>query len=357
MDVQGLFSPVTVRGVTFRNRIGMSPMCQYSGVDGMVDEWHIVHYGSRAVGGVGLVIIEATAVVPDGRISPGDLGVWNDAQIGGLAQIARVVRAQGGVVGIQLAHAGRKASTPRPWEERKLLTSGNGGWSPIRGASPIPFDEHSATPEQLDLQQIEGIVDAFAQGARRAVEAGMQMIEIHAAHGYLIHQFLSPHTNKRVDAYGGSFENRARLAREVVTAVRSQMPLELPLFIRISATDWLEGGWDVEQSVRLIRELKHRGVDMVDCSSGGLLPGVKIPLGPGYQVPFAQQIRRDAGVPTAAVGLIREPAEADRIIRSGSADMVLLGRELLRDPYWPQRAAKVLGVAPVHPVQYARAAE
>jgi 2,4-dienoyl-CoA reductase-like NADH-dependent reductase (Old Yellow Enzyme family) len=357
MDVQGLFSPLTVRGITFRNRIGMSPMCQYSSTDGKVEEWHIIHYGSRAVGGAGLIVVEASAVEADGRISPGDLGVWSYAQVEGLARIAHAVRAQGSVIGIQLAHAGRKASTPRPWEERKLLSAGNGGWSPIRGASPIPFDEHSATPEQLDRQQIAGIVNAFAQGAHRAVDAGMQLIEIHAAHGYLIHQFLSPHTNKRVDEYGGSFENRTRLAREVVTAVRAQMPEELPLFIRISATDWAEGGWDVDQSVRLMRELKQLGVDMVDCSSGGLLPGVKIPLGPGYQVPFAERIRREAGVPTAAVGLIREPAEADRIIRSGSADMVLLARELLRDPYWPQRAAKSLGAAPIHPVQYARASE
>lgn len=348
---------MTVRGVTFRNRIGMSPMCQYSAVDGKVGDWHLVHYGSRAVGGAGLVIVEATGVAADGRISPGDLGLWHDGQIEGLTRLVQMVRGHGAAIGIQLGHAGRKASMPLPWEGRAHLTAANGGWSPVWAPSALAFDEMSVTPTELDRHQIAGIVAAFAHAAKRALTAGIQVIEVHGAHGYLLHQFLSPHTNKRTDEYGGSFENRTRLVRDVVTAVRTQIPDAMPLFLRLSVTDWVEHGWDEEQSVELVRALKALGVDVVDCSSGGLLPGVRIPVKPGYQVPFAEKIRRETGVATTTVGLIREAADADRIIAEGQADMVLLGRELLRNPYWPQRAARALSAEPVHPVQYARAAE
>ncbi len=352
-----LFDPLTLRGVSFPNRIGVSPMCQYSCEDGFATDWHLIHYGTRAVGGAGLVMTEATAVAPEGRISPNDLGLWKDAQVAGLARCVRFIRAQGAVAGIQLAHAGRKASMPPPWQEEKALSEAEGGWSPVAAPSAVPFGPASAEPRALSAEQIQGVVLQFAEAAGRALAAGFQVAEVHAAHGYLLHQFLSPLSNQRADAYGGSFENRSRLVREVVAAVRRIWPEALPLFVRISATDWEAGGWDADQTVELARQLKPLGVDLVDCSSGGLLPKARIPVAPGFQVPFAERVRREAGIPTSAVGLIREPEQAAQIIRQGQADLVLLGRQMLRDPYWPQRAAKQLGVPVPHPIQYRRAVE
>jgi len=352
-----LFTPLTIKSVSFRNRIGVSPMCQYSSRDGFATDWHLVHLGSRAVGGAGLVVAEAIAVTPDGRISPDDLGIWTDDHIPALARCVRFMHDHGAVAGIQLAHAGRKASTPPPWKEGLALSETEGGWRPVWAPSAISFGAGAAVPQALSVQQIQGIVVSFAQAAVRAREAGFRVVEIHAAHGYLLHQFLSPLSNQRKDEYGGSFENRTRVVRDVVAAVRRVWPAELPLFVRLSATDWVDGGWDVEQSVALALLLKPLGVDLVDCSSGGLLPGVKIPVAPGYQVPFAERIRQGADIATAAVGLIREPAQADEIIQKGYADMVLLGRQMLRDPYWPQRAARQLGVTVPCPIQYARAFE
>lgn len=349
-----LFTPLTIRDVTFRNRIAVSPMCQYSSEDGFASDWHLVHLGSRAVGGAGLVIAEATAVEPRGRISPNDLGIWDDAHIEGLARVTRFVEAHGAVAGIQLAHAGRKAGVRRPWEGGRPLTPAEGGW-PVVGPSPLPFAEGYPVPEALDADGIRGIVEAFAQAARRALAAGFRVVELHAAHGYLLHEFLSPLANRRTDAYGGSFENRTRLVREVVEAVRRHWPERYPLFVRISATDWIDGGWDLEQSVELARMLKPLGVDLIDCSSGGVAPGAAIPVGPGYQTPLAAEIRRRAGVLTGAVGLITAPEQADHIVRTGQADLVLLGREMLRDPYWPLRAAHQLGQDGPWPVQYLRA--
>jgi 2,4-dienoyl-CoA reductase-like NADH-dependent reductase (Old Yellow Enzyme family) len=351
----GLFAPFTIRDVTLRNRIGVSPMCQYSAVDGFANDWHLVHLGSRAVGGAGLVMAEATAVTPEGRISPADLGLWSDAHVEPLARCARFIATQGAVPGIQLGHAGRKASTAAPWKGGGVLTPAEGGWRPILAPSPIPFDERHPVPEPLDDVGIRRVVDAFAAAARRALEAGFRIIELHAAHGYLLHQFLSPLSNQRTDAYGGSFDNRTRLVREVVEAVRRAWPETLPLFVRISATDWIPGGWDVEQSVELVRQLTPLGVDLIDCSSGGIAPGAQIPVRPGYQVGFAERIRREAGIATAAVGLITEPDRADAILRNEQADLVLLGREMLRQPYWPLHASRALGGSIVWPVQYLRA--
>jgi 2,4-dienoyl-CoA reductase-like NADH-dependent reductase (Old Yellow Enzyme family) len=331
-----LFEPLTLRSLTLPNRIVVSPMCQYSCVDGFATDWHLVHLGSRAVGGAGLVFTEATAVTPDGRISPRDLGIWSDAHADRLAGIAAFVREQGSVPGIQLAHAGRKASTTPPW---------------------APFSATAAVPRALDASEIPAIVDAFRAAASRALSAGFQVVEIHAAHGYLIQEFLSPLVNTRTDEYGGSFERRTRLCLEVAAAVRSVWPDRLPVFVRISSTDWKEGGWDIEQSVMLATRLGQVGVDLIDCSAGGAVPDVTIPIAPGYQVPFAERVRRDAGVATGAVGLITEPAQADAIVRGGQADCVFLARELLRDPYWPTHAARALGHAVPWPVQYLRAAE
>ena len=356
-EAPGLFTPLALRGVTFRNRVGVSPMCQYSATDGMADDWHVVHLGSRAVGGAGLVIAEATAVTPEGRISPGDLGIWSDAHAEALARCAHFIERQGAVAGIQLAHAGRKASTAAPWTGQRYLEPEAGGWRPILAPSAVPFSSSSPTPEALDEAGIGRVVDAFREGARRAREAGFRVVEIHAAHGYLLHQFLSPLSNQRTDEYGGSFEGRARLVRRVVAEVRRVWPEDLPLFVRISATDWAPGGWDAEQSVELARVLRGDGVDLVDCSTGGLVPGVQIPVGPGYQVEFAERVRREAGVATAAVGLITEAAQADAVIREGRADLVLLARQLLRDPYWPLRAARQLGAEAEWPVQYGRAVD
>ena len=349
-----LFTPLTLRGLTLPNRIAVSPMCQYQAVDGRVNDWHLVHLGGLAQGGAGLVITEATAVRPEGRISPEDLGLWNDAQAEGLARIVRFIAAQGAVPGIQLAHAGRKASSPAPWKGSGSIPPVAGGWTPV-APSARPFDAGWTVPTALDAAGLQGVIRAFAEAARRALAAGFQVVEVHAAHGYLLHQFLSPLSNHREDAYGGSFENRTRLVREVVSAVRAAWPEHLPLFVRLSATDWAEGGWNLDQSVELAKRLKALGVDLVDCSSGGLVPRAEIPLGPGYQVPFAARIRAEAGLPTGAVGLITEPGQAEAILAQASADLILLGRELLRDPRWPLRAAKVLGAEGRWPDPYLRA--
>ena len=350
-----LLSPLTIRGVTFRNRIVMSPMCQYSAEEGLCNDWHLVHLGSRAVGGAGLVMVEATAVTRDGRISPADLGIWNDGQIEPLARVARFVAAQGAVPGIQLNHAGRKASTVPPRQGGRPLTLDEGAWT-VMGPSPLPFREGGPVPAPLDAAGLDGIVDAFESAARRAVAAGFQTIEIHAAHGYLLHQFLSPLSNRRDDLYGGSLENRMRLALRVAERLRGALPGGMPLFARISATDWAEeGGWTIEDSVELSRRLREAGVDLIDVSSGGTLPRVKIPVGPGYQVPFARQIRREAGIPTGAVGLITEPKQAEEILENGDADLIFLARELLRDPYWALRAQREMGLPASLPVQYERA--
>lgn len=351
-----LFDPLILRGVTLSNRIAVSPMCQYSSREGFATDWHLVHLGSRAAGGAGLVFTEAAAVLPEGRISPQDLGIWSDQHIAMLARIARFVRGQGSAPGVQLAHAGRKASTRRPWEGHGAVPAREGGWSNVVAPTSLPFAEGYPLPHELDDAGIGQILEGFAQAAARAQEAGFQVIEIHAAHGYLLHEFLSPLSNHRQDGYGGAFENRTRLLREVVTAVRRVWPERLPLFVRISATDWAEGGWDIEQSVELARQLRPLGVDLIDCSSGGTLPHVEMPVGPGYQTPFAERIRREAGIPTGAVGMITSPAQADHILRTGQADLILMAREFLRDPYWPLRAARELGYYTAWPVQYLRAA-
>jgi len=350
-----LFAPLTLRGVTLKNRIAVSPMCQYSAREGMATDWHLVHLGARATGGAGLVMVEATAVTSDGRITPHDLGIWRDDQVESLARVARFIREQGAVAGIQLAHAGRKASTARPWEGGRPLDPQGGGWAPVRGPSPLPFSDGYPAPDPLRPEEMEEIVHAFASGARRALEAGFQVVEIHGAHGYLLHSFLSPLSNRRSDEYGGGLENRTRLLREVVSGVRGAWPRELPLFLRISCTDWMEGGWSPDDSVALARMVKPMGVDLLDCSSGGLDPAARVGVAPGYQVPFAGRIRRESGIATGAVGLITDPAQADGILRDGQADLVLLGRQLLREPHWPLRAARELGEDPSWPPQYLRA--
>jgi 2,4-dienoyl-CoA reductase-like NADH-dependent reductase (Old Yellow Enzyme family) len=352
-----LFSPLSLRSIELRNRIGVSPMCQYSSIEGFADDWHLVHLGSRAVGGAALVMTEAAAVMPEGRISPWDLGIWRDEHVPSLARCVSFIRARGAVPGIQLAHAGRKASVARPWEGGRFLTPAEDGWQPIFAPSPIPFRPGDAVPTPLDGAGIAAVVGAFAEAARRALAAGFDVIELHAAHGYLLHEFLSPLSNRRDDAYGGDFGGRTRLLRETVRAVRAVWPEHLPLSVRISATDWVEGGWDLEQSIELARLLTPIGVDLVDCSSGGIVPGVSIPAEPGYQVPFAARIRAESGMPTAAVGLISSPEHANEIVRSGAADLVLLARAELRDPYWPLHAARELGVRVGWPSQYLRAVE
>jgi 2,4-dienoyl-CoA reductase-like NADH-dependent reductase (Old Yellow Enzyme family) len=352
-----LYEPLTLRGVTIRNRIGVSPMCEYSSVDGFANDWHVVHLGSRAVGGAGFVFTEATAVTADGRISPFDLGIYRDHHVEVLSRITSFVTAQGAVPGMQLSHAGRKASSDAPWRGGKPLSPAEGGWTPIWAPSPVPFGDRSPVPHALDLAGVKGVVAAFRDAARRALDAGFKVIELHAAHGYLLHEFLSPISNHRTDEYGGSFENRIRLVVEVTNAVRSVWPDSLPLAVRVSGTDWIPGGWDLEQSIALARALVPLGVDLIDCSSGGIAPGVKVPVGPGYQVEIADRIRREAGIRTAAVGLITDPSQAEAIVRGGQADMVFLARQLLRDPYWPLHAAKVLGASVTWPVQYQRAVD
>ena len=320
-----LFSTFQLRSVTFPNRIGVSPMCQYSCEDGFATDWHLVHLGSRAVGGAGLVIVEASAVLPEGRITPADLGIWKDDHIPNLARIVSFLHSQGARAGIQIAHAGRKASMSAPFAGEHLVTEAEGGWIPV-APSAIPFSPKYAVPQELDQAGINQVVAAFARAARRGLAAGFDLVEIHAAHGYLLNEFLSPLSNQRTDAYGGSFENRARLLLEVVDAVRAVWPDHLPVSVRISATDWAEGGWTIDDSVALSKKLREHGVDIVDVSSGGLVPQVQIPVAPGYQVPFAARIRNEAGIATAAVGMITEPTQADAIIGQGEADLVLLAR-------------------------------
>jgi 2,4-dienoyl-CoA reductase-like NADH-dependent reductase (Old Yellow Enzyme family) len=353
--VPALFDELKIRGLTLRNRIAVSPMCQYSSTDGLANDWHFVHLGSRAVGGAALVFTEATAVSREGRISPQDLGIWSDAHVEGLARITKFIDAEGAVAGIQLAHAGRKASMRRPWDPPGVVPVSEGGWERVDGPSAIAFANDFLVPHAMTEKEIAGVVEDFAAAAKRALAAGFRVIELHAAHGYLISEFLSPLSNTRTDRYGGSFENRTRFAREVTAAVRRVWPESLPLFARISATEYAEGGWDLPQSIELARALKELGVDLVDCSSGGNISTARIPLGPGYQVPFAEAIKRDAGILTGAVGLITDSAQAQRVIQDGQADMVLLAREMLRDPYWPMKAATELGQAISWPAQYLRA--
>jgi len=350
-----LFTPLSLRDVTLRNRIAVSPMCEYSSPNGFATDWHAVHLGSRAVGGAGLVLTEATAVTADGRISPADLGIYQDEHVEPLARIFRFIETQGAVPGMQLAHAGRKASTAEPWKGGGPVGVDDGGWTPIWAPSPLPFRDGWQTPREMSSSDIAGVVAAFATAAGRLLAAGGKVAELHAAHGYLLHEFLSPLSNVRDDRYGGSFENRTRIVREVVDAVRAVWPERLPLFVRISATDWTEGGWTIEDSIALARELKDRGVDLIDCSSGGNVPHAKIPLGPGYQVPFAEQVRAGAGIMTGAVGLITEARQAEEILARQQADLIIMARELLRDPYWPLHAAQALGAAVHPPVQYLRA--
>ncbi len=350
-----LFSPFQLRSVTFPNRIGVSPMCQYSAHDGFANDWHLVHLGSRAQGGAGLVMVEASAVLAEGRISSADLGMWKDEHIPMLARIASFVHSQGARAGIQLAHAGRKGGMAAPFSGERLLTSEEGAWTPV-APSPVAFSPKYAVPEALDQAAIDAVVAAFARSAQRALAAGFDLVEIHAAHGYLLHEFLSPLANQRTDTYGGSFENRTRLLLDVADTVRRAWPEQLPLSVRISATDWVEGGWTIDDSVQVVRALKERGVDLVDCSSGGMVPYAQIPVAPGYQVPFAARIRAEAGIPTAAVGMITDPTQANGIIEKGEADLVLLAREMLRDPYWPLHAAAALSEEAAWPKQYLRAA-
>jgi 2,4-dienoyl-CoA reductase-like NADH-dependent reductase (Old Yellow Enzyme family) len=350
-----LFDPFTTRGLTLPHRIVVSPMCEYSSTDGFANDWHLIHLGSRAVGGAALVITEATAVTAEGRISPFDLGIYKDAHVEMLQRIIRFIHAQGSAAGMQLAHAGRKGSTQRPWEGHSGVAPENGGWTPI-APSAEPFSDTYPMPRALETSEIAGIAQAFADAAVRARNAGFDMLELHGAHGYLIHEFLSPITNKRTDRYGGSFENRIRFCLEVVDAVRHVWPEHAPLWLRISATDWVAGGWDVDEAVELARRVREHGIDLIDCSSGGLSMKQQIAIGPGYQVPFAERIKREAAIATGAVGLITTAKQADEIVRRGQADCVLLARELLRDPYFPLHAAQELGVRLPWPAQYLRAA-
>ncbi|AKH39612.1 oxidoreductase [Nitrosomonas communis] len=352
---EDLMSPLTLRGVTFRNRIAISPMCMYSAHDGFANDFHLVHLGSRAMGGVGLVVVEATAVTAEGRITPGDMGIWKDEHIEPLARIARFVERQGAIPGIQLAHAGRKASCNVPWNGgSSLKTPAEGGW-PVIGPSPLPFYPDDPVPNAMSETDIEHCVEAWETAARRALDAGFKVIELHAAHGYLMHEFLSPLSNHRTDNYGGSLANRMRLLLSVAKRLRDVIPSELPFFVRISATDWVDGGWDIEQSIILCRELKLLGTDLIDVSSGGVIPDARIPVARGYQVQFAQRVRNEAQVYTGGVGLITDPQYADEIITSGQADLVFIGRELLREPYWALKAQHTLGIEPEWPIQYSYA--
>ena len=349
-----LFTPLTLRELSIRNRIFVSPMCQYSSRDGVPSDWHLVHLGSRAVGGAGLVMVEASAVTPQGRISPDDSGIWNSEQASAFAPIARFIREQGAVPAIQLAHAGRKASTNIPWKGSGQLDAKNRGWQTV-APSPLPFAPGHAAPRQATAQDLETILGQFASAARRSAEAGFQVVELHMAHGYLLHEFLSPLTNHRDDEFGGSLENRMRFPLRVAKVVRETWPEQFPVFVRISASDWMEGGWDLENSLELARRLQAIGIDLIDCSSGGLVPEAQPPFGPGFQTPFASAIRQEAGVATGAVGFISDPAQAEQIVATGLADAVFLARQLLRDPYWPLHAAKALGVELPWPAQYERA--
>jgi len=349
-----LFTPIDLRGVRAKNRIFVSPMCQYSAVDGVPNDWHLVHLGARAIGGAGLVMTEATAVNPEGRISPHDVGLWNDEQQAAFARIAAFIQAQGAVAGMQLAHAGRKGSVDAPWRGAPPVPEADGGWQPV-GPSALPFAPQRTVPREMTTADIDQVVGDFVAAARRALAAGFEVVELHMAHGYLLHEFLSPLSNRRDDSYGGSLENRARLPLAVARAVREVWPEDRPVFARISATDWTDGGWDLEQSVQLAVWLREAGIDLIDCSSGGLTPDARIPVGPGYQTPFATAIRARAGIATGAVGLITEPEQAEQIVATGLADCVFLARELLRDPHWPLHAARRLRVDLPWPPQYERA--
>ncbi|ACH39147.1 NADPH-dependent enal/enone/nitroreductase, Oye family [Citrifermentans bemidjiense Bem] len=349
-----LFTPLQLRELTFKNRIFVSPMCQYSSKDGMPTDWHLVHLGSRAVGGAGLVMVEATAVSQQGRISPDDSGIWSADHARAFAPIARFIKEQGAVPGIQLAHAGRKASTDLPWKGSGPVDANHRGWQTI-APSPVPFAGNFPSPREATVQDLEIILGQFASAARRSAEAGFEVVEIHMAHGYLLHEFLSPLANLRADDFGGSLENRCRFPLRVAKAVREIWPEHLPVFVRVSASDWMEGGWDLEQTVELVRRLKAIGVDLIDCSSGGLVPEAAPPFGPGFQTPFATEIRKQAGIATGAVGFITAPAQAEHIVATGLADAVFLAREMLRDPYWPLHAANALQVDPAWPSQYERA--
>jgi 2,4-dienoyl-CoA reductase-like NADH-dependent reductase (Old Yellow Enzyme family) len=352
--MMALFSPFTLRELTLKNRIIVSPMCQYSSDNGMPTDWHLVHLGSRAVGGAAMVCVEATGVSPEGRISPGDSGIWSNAHAEAFKRITAFIKSQNAVAAIQLAHAGRKASTDVPWRGGRFLRAPEGGWQTL-APSPIAFRDTDEPPREMTRADIEDVISQFVEATRRSVEAGFETVEIHMAHGYLLHEFLSPLSNRRSDEYGGSLEARARFPLQVARAVRGAFPSELPVFVRISATDWVAGGWDLPQSIQFARWLKEEGIDLVDCSSGGLVPGAKIPIAPGYQVPFAAAIRKEANIPTGAVGLITEPKQADHIISKGDADVVFLARAMLRDPYWPIHAARELHVDVPSPPQYARA--
>ena len=350
-----LFDELKLRSLTLPHRIAVSPMCQYSCVDGFPNEWHLVHLGSRAVGGASLIFVEATAVTPQGRISPRDTGIWSDDHIEAYARIVRFLHSQGSAAGLQLAHAGRKAGVAAPWSGGQPVPHSDGGWTPL-GPSPIPFGPRYETPHELSEDEVGGIVRAFAEGTKRCLAAGFDVVEIHAAHGYLLNEFLSPLSNHRTDRYGGCFANRCRLLHEVVSAVRAVWPDRLPLFVRISATDWDEQGWKVEDSVELARTLGPLGVDLVDCSAGGSVLTPNIPFGSGYQTAMAAQIRRESGIMTGAVGSITTAAQADHIVCTGQADLVFLAREMLRDPYFPLRAARELGAKIEWPKQYLRSA-
>jgi 2,4-dienoyl-CoA reductase-like NADH-dependent reductase (Old Yellow Enzyme family) len=349
-----LFSPFRLRELIFRNRVFVSPMCQYSSEDGMPTDWHLVHLGSRAVGGAGLVMVEATAVSPEGRISPWDSGIWSDRHAEAFSRITKFIRAQGAAPAIQLAHAGRKASTERPWKGGGAVQVDQGGWEPV-APSALAFSEKYLKPREMTREDIEKFIADLTAATKRALAAGFEVVELHAAHGYLLHEFLSPLSNRRTDEYGGSLENRMRLAIRAAKTMREIWPAKLPVFVRISATDWAEDGWDLKQSIELCKRLKEAGVDLIDCSSGGLVPGAKIPVEAGYQVPFAQAIRSDVGIATGAVGLITKAEEAEKIVAEGKADAVLLARAMLRDAYWPLHAAKLLGAEIAWPVQYERA--
>jgi len=349
-----LFSPIKIRGLEFKNRIFVSPMCQYSARDGRPTDWHLVHYGSRAVGGAACLIMEATAVSPEGRISPDDLGLWSDDFIPAFQRVTDFIKAQKAVPGIQLAHAGRKASTYAPWKGEGPLRPEDGAW-PVIAPSAIPFDRHFPTPIEMSLEDIELIKRKFSEAAIRAVKAGFELIEIHQAHGFLVHQFLSPISNKRTDSYGGNLENRCRLALEIAKTIRDNIPDNMPLLVRLSSTDWVENGWDLEQSIYLARGLQEAGVDLIDCSSGGNVPDAKIPAGPGYQLSFSERIKKEVKILTGGVGFITSPEQAETVIRSGQADVVLLAREILRHPYWPLEAAKRLKAEIDWPRQYLRA--
>lgn len=349
-----LFKSLQIRELKFKNRIFVSPMCQYASDEGKPTHWHLVHLGSRAVGGAALIVVEATAVAPEGRISPHDTGIWSEGQVKAFQPISNFIAEQGAIPGIQLGHAGRKASTRVPWKGRGKLGDNENSWQTL-APSPIPFSDDYPLPREMDTKDIKDLIIQFQKAAKNSLEAGFQVVEIHMAHGYLLHEFLSPLSNQRTDEYGGSFDNRIRLPLQIAEKVRNVWPEKWPVFVRISCTDWVDGGWNLTQSIKFSSLLKDKGMDLIDCSSGGILPGIKIPVSSGYQTEFAHRIKNEAGIRTAAVGLITQPAQAEHIITTGQADAVMLAREMLRDPYWPLHAARTLGVDIEWPVRYERA--